>query len=222
MRDRQGRFVGYARKSSSAPPLSDQIEALHRVGCYDDNIWADKSGNGHFSQLQLALIDAREGDVFVVPRTRVPLELFQASCACSEGASIARYTLLHSRRADRYRVEDGHLVIPTLLRLIELKSSIKSRETRDGLAAARMRGRGGGRPAALSAGSIAVVRELRADRRYTMAEIAERVGVSRSTLYNKGLKRCRRVSILPRTRCANRHTKNKGRPIEAAQIALPE
>src|SRR5262245_57368871 len=63
-----GRLIGYARVSTEDQDLSMQITALKRAGCNEDNIWSEKvSGvKARRPQRDMALIDAREGDVFVV------------------------------------------------------------------------------------------------------------------------------------------------------------
>jgi DNA invertase Pin-like site-specific DNA recombinase len=145
----------------------------------------------------LALIDARKGDVFVVPRLICLSNSFKRLAhVLKELQSRDIHFCILSEPMDT-RGKDGHLVIPALLHLIESRRNIKSEETRAGLAAARRRGRLGGRPAALAADRIALAQELLADRRYIVSEVAERVGVSRSTLYKKGIRRGRSVPVPP-------------------------
>ena len=185
MSGRQGRPIGYARASICAPTLTEQIAALRAAGCLDDNIWAEPEGS-QFDQLELALLDARKGDVFVVS---------QLICLSNSFKRLGRVlTELRSRDIQLWILgapidtRKGN-VLPALLRLLKKKRDIKSEETRAGLAAARAAGHLGGRPEALPAEGVAVARELLADPRYTVAAVAEKLGVSRSTLYKKGLKR---------------------------------
>jgi DNA invertase Pin-like site-specific DNA recombinase len=56
------------------------------------------------------------------------------------------------------------------------------KRTRAGLAAARARGRLGGRPSIVSAEKLAAAQAMRA-RQHPMREIAAALGVSRATLY---------------------------------------
>ena len=67
--------------------------------------------------------------------------------------------------------------------LAEFEREIIRERTRAGLAAARARGRFGGRPPALTAEKVAAVRVMRAQKQQTMDEIARAFGVSRTTLY---------------------------------------
>lgn len=192
MRTRSARFVGYGRELRSGPTLSEQVEALRSAGCLEDHIWTDEDGTARFRQLDLALMDAREGDIFVV------LKLI---CLSSSYKRLSRALMELQSRNIPLRVLDEaidtsgkveRMVIPHLLLLIEARQNIRSELIRDGLAAARMLGRWGGRRAVLSDNGVAMAREMLGDHRYTIAEIAERLGVSRSMLYKRGLTRRKR------------------------------
>ena len=67
--------------------------------------------------------------------------------------------------------------------MAEFERSLIRERTRAGLAAARARGRVGGRPAALSERDLVVARALLADPDITVTEVARRLGVAPSTLY---------------------------------------
>ena len=64
------RLIGYARVSTREQTLTHQIDALKAAGVHDDNLWVEKV-SGVYSrrpQRDLALMDAREGDTFIVWR----------------------------------------------------------------------------------------------------------------------------------------------------------
>lgn len=63
-----GRLVGYARVSTAEQSLDMQLEALRRAGVHDDNLHSEKmsAASRRRPNLELALMDARPGDVFVV------------------------------------------------------------------------------------------------------------------------------------------------------------
>lgn len=65
----------------------------------------------------------------------------------------------------------------------EMERNLMRERTKAGLSAARARGRLGGRPLALSAAKLDTARRLMTDPELTMEDIANRIGVSRSTLY---------------------------------------
>jgi DNA invertase Pin-like site-specific DNA recombinase len=77
----------------------------------------------------------------------------------------------------------GKLVFHVFAALAEFDRDLIRERTAAGLAAARARGRHGGRPPVLDPGRVELTRELYASRRYTTAEIARRLKVGRSTLY---------------------------------------
>ena len=77
----------------------------------------------------------------------------------------------------------GKLVFHLFGALAEFERDLIRDRTMAGLAAARARGRVGGRPPALSRGKLVVVRQMHGSRQHTMEAIAVVVGVGRATLY---------------------------------------
>ena len=77
----------------------------------------------------------------------------------------------------------GRLVFHLFGSLAEFERNLIRERTLAGLAAARARGRQGGRKPALTPAQIREIRVLMADKSIPVSQIAERYGVSRSTLY---------------------------------------
>jgi len=77
----------------------------------------------------------------------------------------------------------GRLVFHVFGALAEFERSIIRERTAAGLAAARARGRVGGRPKALSKSDLHIAQTLLQDGKLTVAQIAQRLGVAPSTLY---------------------------------------
>jgi DNA invertase Pin-like site-specific DNA recombinase len=202
----RGRFVGYARKLHTGPELSEQILALGEAGCHPDNIWFDVAVEGRrLRQLEHALCDARRGDVFVVAKLKclggwkrlaTVLDSLQAH-------GVEFYSIAETLDT---RVPGGHLLFATMQTFAPMRGAALSKRIREGLAAARQRGRIGGRRPVLSAERRAAASQLIADGRMTMRDIARRVGVSRSSLYNGGLGA----------------QKSEAAPKGAAKVVLPE
>lgn len=67
--------------------------------------------------------------------------------------------------------------------LAELERELIRERTLAGLAAARARGRKGGRPRKLDARKIATAKRMLEDPNQIVTEVAELLGVARSTLY---------------------------------------
>jgi DNA invertase Pin-like site-specific DNA recombinase len=77
----------------------------------------------------------------------------------------------------------GRLVFSIMGAMAEFEREIIVERTRSGLAAARPRGRVGGRKPVMTSRTVRMAAALMADRRNTVGEIAEELGVSRRTLY---------------------------------------
>jgi DNA invertase Pin-like site-specific DNA recombinase len=67
--------------------------------------------------------------------------------------------------------------------LAEFERNLVRERTSAGLAAARARGRHGGRPSVLTGHKLQVAQEMHASGQYTMAAIAKTLGVSRASVY---------------------------------------
>jgi DNA invertase Pin-like site-specific DNA recombinase len=202
--------IGYAREWGGGPSLDEQVARLKAFGCW--NVYAESRSDTSTvgKQLSLALIDARPsaGDYFVV---------VDLACLGSSARLVHVLTTLQRNGVDLYviagdldsRGPDGERQIAEALKVVLLLQDIKSQAIRDGLAEARQQGRIGGRRAVMSADRLAGANELIASGQHSMKEIAKKLGVSRSSLYNSGLS----AMQVPR--------RNKGRPPGAAQGAVP-
>jgi DNA invertase Pin-like site-specific DNA recombinase len=67
--------------------------------------------------------------------------------------------------------------------LAEFERDLIRERTTAGLAAARARGRRGGRPSVLAGHKLQVAQEMYASGQYTVATIAKALGVSRASIY---------------------------------------
>ena len=79
----------------------------------------------------------------------------------------------------------GRLVLHIFASLAEFERGLIIERTHAGIAAARARGRLGGRPPALAGEKLATARRMYASKEYTIASIARSLGVSRATLYRR-------------------------------------
>ena len=77
----------------------------------------------------------------------------------------------------------GRLIFQIFGALAEFERQVIRERTMAGLAAARSRGRRGGRPPALAARDIAAAMAMLRDPAITVAEVARRLNVAASTLY---------------------------------------
>jgi DNA invertase Pin-like site-specific DNA recombinase len=77
----------------------------------------------------------------------------------------------------------GKLIFHIFGALAEFERELIKERTNAGLAAARARGRKGGRPPVMTPEKVSVARTMYESREHSLAAIAETVGVSRATLY---------------------------------------
>ncbi len=159
-----------------------QTDALTRAGVAPGDIYLDKVSGAKASrpQLDALLRTLREGDVLVVTRLgRSVLHLVQLGAQLRErGIGLRVLEQGIDTSTTEIRAMFGMLSV-----LAEFQRELISANTRDGLAAARVRGRRGDRPPALSPTLAAHARGLYDAGQHTVAEIAGLLGVARSTVY---------------------------------------
>lgn len=174
--------IGYARVSTEDQLLDRQIDALKSVGC--ERIYAEKiTGKGRNRPELDKMMDAiREGDTVVVAKldrigrnTKHLIELSEAF----ERSGVSFVSLGDSIDT---RSATGRLFFTILAAIAQFEADLNSERTSEGLAAARARGRVGGRP---RVDSDAVGRALRMHEsgRFSLFEITAMTGISKTTLY---------------------------------------
>ncbi len=154
-----------------------------RVSTGDQNPDHASGAKASRPQLDAILRNLRDGDVLVVTRLdrlgRSVLHLVQLGAQLRERGIGLRVL---EQGIDTSTAE-GRAMFGMLSVLAEFQRELISANTRDGLAAARARGRRGGRPASLSPTQAAHARQLYDAGRHTVAEIAALLGVARTTVY---------------------------------------
>ncbi len=175
-------LLGYARVSTGAQDLALQRDALNAAGCL--RIFEDTASGALDDRPQLAglLDDLREGDTLVVWRLdrlgRSLRHLIDTVTALAD-----RGVGFRSLRESIDTTTDGRLVFDVFAALAQCERDLISERTHAGLAAARARGRKGGRRTVMTPEKLAIAREMYDSREHTTAAIAAAVGVSRATLY---------------------------------------
>ncbi len=175
-------LVGYARVSTEDQQLDSQLQALTAAGA--ERIWAEKVSGTKTNRDELAkLLDQlRPEDVVVVTKYD------RLSRSLQDLLSIVE-VIREKGAGFRSLAEDidtttpaGRLVFHVFASIAQFERERISERTREGLAAARKRGRVGGRPAALSPEQRKEVRTMRDDQGRGIAELARLFGVSPNTI----------------------------------------
>lgn len=178
-------LIGYARVSTEDQDTALQRDALIAAGC--ERLFEETASGSRVDrpQLQASFEFARRGDTIVVWKLdRLARSLFQLIQTVEDlerrGVGIHSLTeTIDSTSAG------GRLIFHIFGALAEFERAVIRERTREGLLAARRRGRLGGRPRALSEADIGVARTLLADRSIPVSEIAKRLCVSPATFYRQ-------------------------------------
>jgi DNA invertase Pin-like site-specific DNA recombinase len=175
-------IIGYARVSTEDQSLDGQIDALKAAGAA--RIFADKiTGTAHNRpELDRLLDQLRQGDVITVTKydrlarsLRDLLDIVDAIQARGAGFRSLAEDIDTTTPA-------GRLVFHVFASIAQFERERISERTKEGLEAARKRGRVGGRPPALSAAQKAEVRRMRDEELRPQPEIAQLFKVSTKTI----------------------------------------
>ena len=176
-------LVGYARVSTNDQDLGLQLDALQKAGC--ERIFEDIAGGAKDERIGLnaALEFMREVDTLVVWRldrlSRSLLKLIELVSSL-EKKGIGLNSL--SDKIDT-TTPGGMLIFHVFGALSQFEREVIRERTNAGLAAARARGRKGGRPFKLDEKKAAMANELLQNPRNSVTEVSKILGVSRATLY---------------------------------------
>jgi DNA invertase Pin-like site-specific DNA recombinase len=161
-----------------------QIDALKEAGCDPRRIFTDKQSGAKWDRrgLDAALSHLREGDTLVVWKMdRLGRTVLQ---------SVQFLNGLHKERIEFRSLTEGidtntpmgKFYFHMAAALAELERDRLIERTNAGLAAAKARGRKGGRKRALSAEQAALALDMMKDGSRSMAQVAKLMNVSRSTI----------------------------------------
>ena len=178
-----GMIIGYARVSTTEQNLDLQRDALKRAGC--EKIIEDTVSGGKVQRPGLERVhDAlRSGDVLAVwrlDRLGRSLKHLIELMAELEAERIGFQSVTESIDTT---TPGGKLVFHIFGALAEFERNLIRERTYAGLAAARARGRKGGRRKKLGEKQRAVAVDLYRQKKHTIDEICKAVGISRPTLY---------------------------------------
>lgn len=176
-------LIGYARVSTDDQSAHLQIDALKAAGC--DKVFKETASGSlaHRPQLDKMLDHLRSGDVVVVWRLdRLGRSLKNLIALVEELAErgVGFRSLTESIDTT---TTGGKLIFHIFAALADFERELIRERTNAGLAAARARGRVGGRPPTMTADKIKVARQMYKTKDHTVEAIAKTLGVSRKTIY---------------------------------------
>lgn len=176
-------LIGYARVSTQDQTPELQLDALQQAGC--EKIFTEKASGAQRDrpQLNAALDYLRAGDTLVVwklDRLARSLKQLIETIELLEEQEIGFRSLTE---AIDTTTSGGRLIFHIFGALAEFERSIIRERTKAGLAAARARGRMGGRPPALSPDGLKAAKAMLRDKGITVEEVARQLHVTPSTLY---------------------------------------
>jgi DNA invertase Pin-like site-specific DNA recombinase len=178
-------LIGYARVSTHEQTLDLQKDALEKAGC--DRIYTDTASGAATERpgLTEAYSHLRTGDTLVVWRLdrlgRSLRHLIETlTTLADQGIGFKSIT----ENIDT-TTSGGKLVFHIFGSLAEFERDLIRERTHAGLAAARARGRRGGRPKSALANpkKLALAQELYDQKKHTVAEICKNLGIPRTTFY---------------------------------------
>ena len=175
-------IIGYARVSTQDQNLDGQLDALADAGA--ERVYAEKiTGTGTARQELARMLDQlRSGDVVVVTKyDRLARSLPDLLAIVAQiGECGAQFRSL-AEDIDT-TTPAGRLVFHVFASIAQFERERIAERTREGLQAAKARGRALGRPPALSVAQRAEVRRMRDEDHRPLSEIATLFKVSTQTV----------------------------------------
>lgn len=174
--------IGYGRISTSDQNASSQEDALKAVKVdkvFIDTFTGTKTSRPELDKLREQL---REGDTLVITRLdRLGRSAKDLLTIVSELEAVGVQLEVIDQKIDTSTPE-GKLFFTMVAAFAEFERGIMQSRTMDGLAAARARGRVGGRKPKLSEKQIREIQKMYKENR-SVQEIADLFSVSRPTIY---------------------------------------
>jgi DNA invertase Pin-like site-specific DNA recombinase len=179
-----GHLLGYARVSTTDQQPQLQVDALQQAGCYRVFIETASGARPDRPVLKQALDQLRPGDTLVVWKLDRLGRSLRHLVDTITGLADRGVGFRSLQEAIDTTTPGGKLVFHVFAALAEFERDLIRERTQAGLAAARARGRKGGRPKLLSPERRKLAVQLYREQRHTVLEICRLMGISKPTLYS--------------------------------------
>jgi DNA invertase Pin-like site-specific DNA recombinase len=178
-----GHLLGYARVSTTDQQPQLQVDALQPAGCY--RVFTETASGARSDRpvLEQVLDQLRPGDTLVVWKLDRLGRSLRHLVDTVTGLADCGVGFRSQQEAIDTTTPGGRLVFHVFAAPAEFDRARIRERTTAGLAAARARGRHGGRPSVMTAHKARVAQEMYRPGQYTIAAIATTLGVSRASIY---------------------------------------
>lgn len=175
-------IIGYARVSTQDQNLDRQLDALKKYGA--EQIFIEKITGTILNRPELEKMQAmlRKGDVVVIESLSRLGRSSKDLLSLIENFKAKEITLVSLRENIDISTPAGQLMFTVLSALCQFERDLTVQRTKDGLMAARARGRKGGRPQ-VDAKKVDKALRLYHAQTHSINEIVQITGVSQGTLY---------------------------------------
>ncbi|WP_226367330.1 recombinase family protein [Pseudonocardia sp. ICBG162] len=175
--------IGYGRVSTRDQHLEAQSDALTAAGCERLFIDTASGTRARRPELDAALRSLRAGDQIIVTKLDRLGRSLEHLIELSHQFQAREVDLVVLDQGINTSTAVGRMFFQILGSIAEFEHALMSERTRDGLAAARARGRTGGQKPKLGPRQARLAREMYEAGDLTVAQIAAEFGVTRPTIY---------------------------------------
>ena len=183
-------LIGYARvsKADGSQLLDLQRDALLDAGVDEERLYEDRASGrlDHRPGLEACLKALQPGNTFVVWKLdRLGRDLKHLVNTVDElrARGVGLRVLAGAGAEIDTSTANGRLVFGIFAALAEFERELIVERTRAGLAAARARGRLGGRPRKMDVAMLRMAMRAMAERDTKAQDLAQRLGITTTTLY---------------------------------------
>lgn len=175
-------ILGYARVSTDTQNLDRQLDALKKFGI--DKLYCEKMSGTKKSRPELdrMMKEIEDGDTIVIESLSRLGRSVKNLAELMEVFNSRNIRLISLKETIDTTSPTGRLLFTILSSLAQFERDVLVERTKEGLAAARARGRSGGRPKTNETAVKKAV-ALYQTKQYSLKEIHQLTGVSASTIY---------------------------------------